>query len=174
MTSQQSSSLDNDVRLRDVTEADLPILFAHQRDPEGNYMAAFTAKDPSDYTEFAERWARRFSDETAIMKVVLVDGQVAGHIVCVGASVPKEVGYWIDRPYWGRGVATRALALLLKQVSTRPLQAHVAKDNIASRRVLEKCGFRICGETKDFANARGKEIEEFVLRLNANEGDKAT
>ena len=51
----------------------------------------------------------------------------------------------------------------------RPMYARVVKDNIASLRVLEKCGFTICGEGKGFAYARGEEVEEFILRLKASE-----
>jgi hypothetical protein len=42
-------------------------------------------------------------------------------------------------------------------------------DRIASIRVLEKCGFTISGEDKGFSNASGEEVEEFVLKLEANE-----
>lgn len=49
--------------------------------------------------------------------------------------------------------------------NVRPLYARVVKDNLASQRVLQKCGFTICGENKGFANARGKEVEEFIMRL---------
>ena len=48
----------------------------------------------------------------------------------------------------------------------RPLYARAAKDNIGSRRVLEKCGFVVIGEDKGYAHARGMETEEVVLRLN--------
>ena len=56
--------------------------------------------------------------------------------------------------------------MFLEFVTVRPLYARAAKDNIGSRRVLEKCGFVICGEDKGFAHARGAEIEEYVLRLD--------
>lgn len=47
----------------------------------------------------------------------------------------------------------------------RPLYARAVKDNIASIRVLEKCGFVLSGEDKGFSNARSKEVEEFILKL---------
>lgn len=84
-----------------------------------------------------------------------------------------EVSYWIGREFWGKGIATRALSELLGHVKMRPLYARAAKDNIASLRVLQKCGFTICGEDKGFASARGEEIEEFILVLGADEGDGA-
>jgi RimJ/RimL family protein N-acetyltransferase len=77
-----------------------------------------------------------------------------------------EVTYWVDRAAWGRGIASRALALLLEEVPTRPLRARAASDNAGSLRVLEKAGFRIIGTEVAFARARGAEIEETILRLD--------
>jgi RimJ/RimL family protein N-acetyltransferase len=54
---------------------------------------------------------------------------------------------------------------LLSRVKVRPVYARAAKDNTASLRVLEKCGFKISGEDKGFSHARGKEVEEFILEL---------
>ena len=56
-----------------------------------------------------------------------------------------------------------------KHVPNLALYACVAKDNSASIRVLEKCGFTISGEDKGFSNARGEEVEEFILKLKADE-----
>ncbi|MGI0149175.1 MAG: GNAT family N-acetyltransferase, partial [Thermoplasmata archaeon] len=69
------------------------------------------------------------------------------------------------REYWGRGFATRALSLFLREVTMRPLYASAAKDNVASLRVLQKCGFTVSRVEKGFANARGEEIEEVMLEL---------
>jgi RimJ/RimL family protein N-acetyltransferase len=66
--------------------------------------------------------------------------------------------------YWGRH-CHQALKFL-KQIETRPLYAHVAKHNIGSRRVLEKCGFMISGEERFFSQILGKDIEEYILVLN--------
>ena len=77
-----------------------------------------------------------------------------------------EITYWLGRDYWGKGIATQALALFLGEVDTRPIHARVAKDNIGSKRVLEKCGFEVVGESRWFANARNKEIDELILKLS--------
>jgi RimJ/RimL family protein N-acetyltransferase len=55
----------------------------------------------------------------------------------------REVGYWVGRDFWGRGLATKALKIFLEIEETRPLYGVVAVHNIASQRVLEKCGFKI-------------------------------
>jgi len=55
--------------------------------------------------------------------------------------------------------------LFLKEIPLRPLYARAAHDNRASIRVLEKCGFVIVGQDRGFSNARGREVEEVILKL---------
>jgi RimJ/RimL family protein N-acetyltransferase len=158
--------MDGDLSLRDVLEADLPVFFAHQLDPEAQAMAAFTPRDPADREAFMARWRRILADPTKISRTIAVDGQVAGSISSYQDEGRTEVTYWLGRDYWGKGLATRALAEFLERADpTRPIHARVAKDNVGSLRVLEKCGFRIVGEDRGFANARGREVEEFLLQL---------
>lgn len=152
----------NSIQLRDVTESDLPIFFEHQLDPDAIEMAAFPARDKD---AFMAHGAKIMVDDSVVLKTVLFNGQAAGNIVSFMQSGKREVGYWIGKEYWGNGIATKALASFLDQVKTRPLYAHVARHNIGSRRVLEKCGFTIMGEDKGFPNARGQEVEEFILKL---------
>lgn len=155
------------IQLRDVTVSDLPHFFQHQLDPEANKMAAFTAKDPADREAFDANWAKRMKHETIMSKTILYAGQVAGNIVSFEYLGQPTIGYWLGKDYWGKGIATKAVDEFLRDLTVRPVYARVAKDNIASRRVLEKCGFRICGEDKGFANARGMEIEEYILIRDA-------
>lgn len=68
------------------------------------------------------------------------------------------------------GVASRALALLLELVPVRPLIGRAASDNAGSLKVLRKAGFEVVGTDTGFANARGAEIEETILRLDVGSG----
>ena len=157
----------SDVLLRDVTEADLPIFFEQQLDPAANHMAAFTAKDPADRAAFTAKWTKILDDDSITKRTIHFGGRVAGSVSAFVApwSGQLEVTYWLGREYWGRGIATKALTEFLGHLKARPVYARAAKDNIASIRVLAKCGFTISGHDKGFANARGEEIEEVVLRL---------
>lgn len=152
-----------EVTLREVRDDDLPIFFTQQLDPDANYMAAFTSKDPTDRAAFDAHWRKIRGDSEIVNRTIEVDGQVAGHIASFVQFGEREVSYWLGREYWGRGIATRALTAFLREYPTRPLHARVVKDNEASLRVLQKCGFVICGEDRGFANARGAEVEEYVL-----------
>jgi RimJ/RimL family protein N-acetyltransferase len=161
----------NDVQLRDVIESDLPVFFEQQLDPEANYMAAFTFRDPTDRNAFMAHWARILADKTNTIQTILFNGQVAGSVACYKDEEfgEMEITYWIGKEYWGKGIATLALSTFLDYVPDRPFYGRAAKDNIASLRVMQKCGFIICGEGKGFAYARGKEIEEYILKLEASE-----
>jgi RimJ/RimL family protein N-acetyltransferase len=156
-----------DIGLRDMTAADLPIFFEQQLDPEANRMAAFTAENPADRPAFMAHWTKILGDETIVTRTIVVDGQVAGHISIFEQFGKPSVSYRIDRRFWGQGVATAALTALLGQVTLRPLYGRAAKDNLGSLRVMQKCGFTICGEDVGFANARGADVEEYILRLDA-------
>jgi RimJ/RimL family protein N-acetyltransferase len=151
--------------LRDVADADLAVFFEHQREPEGVTMAAFTAKDPSDRAAFEAHWSKIRADRCIVNKTIVTEGRVAGHIAVFGPPDEREVTYWLGREFWGRGLASKALAAFLQIVEERPLYARAAKDNLASLRVLEKCGFGLTGYDSGFANARGATIEEALLKL---------
>ena len=142
------------ILLRDVITSDLPIFFEQQLDPVATQMAAFPARDRE---AFMAHWTKILADKSNILKAILFDGQVAGNIVSWQQSGEREVGYWLGREYWGKGIATQALSAFLGHVKTRPLFAHVAIHNLASIRVLEKCGFTITGV----------EVEELILTLSA-------
>ena len=156
----------NKLFLRNVVNDDLPIFFEYQLDQEANYMAAFTAKDPTNQEAFMAHWHRILADKTGIIQTIIFNGQVAGSVSSYEDEGKPEVTYWLGKEYWGKGIATWALKEFLAQKNQiRPIYARVAKDNLGSRRVLEKCGFKIIGEFKGFANARGQEIEELLLEL---------
>ncbi len=153
----------NDVSLRNVIDSDLPILFEQQLDPEASQMAAFPSRDRES---FMAHWIKIMADSSVVLRTILFHGKVAGNIVSWETEGEWEVGYWIGKEYWGKGIATKALRQFLEIVKIRPLFAYVAKHNIASRRVLEKCGFILVREDK-FTDVHGYEVENFVLKLTA-------
>jgi len=156
---------DLNLTLRPTTAADLDILFRFQLDTQAIHMAAFTPKDPADKEAYISKYTRLLNDPTINNQTILLDGVVAGSIAKFIMEGEAEITYWIDKPYWGKGVATRALALFLESEQSRPLHARAAFDNKGSQRVLEKCGFIKTGEDKGFANARQAETVEYIYQL---------
>lgn len=153
------------ISLRAVTGSDLPTFFEQQRDPAAVYMAAFTMKDPNDRAAFDAHWAYILANPDTNIRAIIVDSELAGSVLSYTSEIGPEVSYWIGREFWGRGIATAALREFLKLQTTRPIFARAAADNLASLRVLQKCGFVITGQDKGFANARNRVIDEYVLVL---------
>jgi len=148
----------NAVSLRSVEESDIEVFFRDQADPEGAAMAIFPSRTREGHFE---HWHKILADTTSIIRTVDLDGEVAGNVVSWLSNGERLIGYWIGRSYWGRGVATDALALFVAEVTDRPLVAHVASLNVGSVRVLEKCGFVQRGTNMD------GEVEELVMELPA-------
>jgi RimJ/RimL family protein N-acetyltransferase len=144
-----------DVLLRDVEESDLLTFFEHQLDPEATHMVGFPSRDRAS---FMAHWNRILEVGSVVKKTILFEGEVAGNIVSFVNSGDREIGYWIGREFWGRRVATRALAEFLRLEVRRPLYATVVRNNVASIKVLQNCGFTVSGEEPD----------ELILELEAN------
>ena len=156
------------LRLREVQDDDLPVFFEYNRDPEAVRMAAFTSKDPDDRAAFDAHWTRIRATDKVLIRTIEVDGRIAGSVSSYVMDGNTEVTYWLGREFWGRGIATAALADFLNEQITRPIYARAVKDNAGSLRVLEKCGFVIIGENQGFANGRGQELDDYILELAAD------
>ena len=156
----------NIITLTKTEVEDLNVLFEFQTDKEANLLAAFTPKDPTDKTAYIEKYSKHLADPTINNQTIRVDGVIAGSIAQFVMEGKAEITYWIDRKFWGQGVATTALNDFLKIIRVRPIYGRVAFDNYGSQRVLEKCGFEKIGADRGFANARKEEIEEYIYRLS--------
>jgi RimJ/RimL family protein N-acetyltransferase len=150
------------IRLRPVQPGDLPRMYDLQLDPESNRMAVTI---PRIGEAFDSHWAKALDDPAVSARAVLVGEALVGLISCFPRDGQDHVGYWIDRAYWGMGIASRALHLLLQEVAKRPLVATAATSNGASLRVLQKCGFVIEQVRLSPASERHPECEEAVLVL---------
>lgn len=158
------------VALREVKPSDLQIFYAQQLDPEAIRMAAFVGDDPTDQGAFTAHWAKILAAAQNINRTIMAEGRVAGYIACYPQAERREVTYWLGREFWDRGIATRALEIMLQLVMARPIFARIAADNLGSLRVLQKCGFQIVGKHHGFARGRGEDTEEYILRLDLDCG----
>lgn len=87
-----------DVVLRAVVDEDLTVFFENGRDPEAARMAAFTAKDPEDREVFARFWEKIRREQGVTIRTVLVDGAVAGSVMCYPQEGRSEVTSGIRKP----------------------------------------------------------------------------
>ena len=148
-----------DVRLRATTVEDNEILFRNQLEPDATAMAGFP---PRDRDAFMAHRTKIMADETSEIRTILAGGEVAGDIACWIQDGVREVGYWLGKQFWGRGIATVALRAFVTEVTARPLYAHVVRHNTGSVRVLEKCGFRHLADDERPSDA---DPEEHLLVL---------
>jgi RimJ/RimL family protein N-acetyltransferase len=153
------------VALRRVETTDLDAIFQQVRDPESVRMAAFTPEDPSDRSAFDAHMEKVMSSAEGTFRAITYGDRLVGTISSFVSDGVTEVTYWIDRAYWGQGIASQALAQFLDVVPVRPLRARAASDNAGSLRVLQKAGFHILGTAVSFAPGRGAEIQETILQL---------
>jgi RimJ/RimL family protein N-acetyltransferase len=150
-----------EVSLRQITPDDLPALFENQHDPASAAMAGVPSKGEADFYAHRERVEANPENET---RAIIVDGELAGDVVSWADEGGRHVGYRIAQRFWGRGIATAALQLFLKEVTERPLNADLLQSNTGSRRVLEKCGFRLLGPDEQPIEA---EPDSYYFRLDS-------
>lgn len=154
------------VSLRPSIESDLEVFFINQADEEANQMAAFTSENPLDKEAYFTKWKRLMNDDSIHMQTIILDEMVVGCVVKFVIEGDAEITYATAKEYWNQGITTQAVKQFLQLEKARPLHGRVAYDNIGSQRILEKAGFEKDRKEKGYANARGKEIEEFVYILN--------
>ncbi len=183
------------IMLRETRPEDVEIFFQQVTEPEGMRMVGSVRENHLDRAAYLARWEKILTNEKLIKRTIVVsdraDGNaggaasgdsggqvVAGSINCF-ERVPDpgrpctilpgpEIGYWLGRAHWGKGIASEAVRLLLIEVTRRPLYARAASDNVGSIRVLQKAGFKEIGCEMFFANMRGadgkgEEIEETLM-----------
>jgi RimJ/RimL family protein N-acetyltransferase len=146
---------DGDLVLRPKRRDDLDAITAACQDPE---IPRWTFV-PSPYTRAdAEAFLRSSADEEAAGKsvnflAVDADDRLLGSFSVMEIDRERgfgEIGYWVAAEARGRGVATRAVRLLARwahdELGLTRIEIHTHTDNLASRRVAEKAGFRDTGE----------------------------
>ncbi|MEO0482265.1 MAG: GNAT family N-acetyltransferase [Planctomycetota bacterium] len=151
-----------DISLRRVLPADLPVLFDFQCDVVANQMAVV---NPRSSQGFAEHWDRVLADPQVFVRAVVEDGSLAGSVTCFPLHGKTWVGYWLGRRYWGRGIATQAVSLMLGDIHVRPLFARIAASNLASCRVVERLGFVAAETCHSPATDRFPACHETIYRL---------
>lgn len=143
------------------------MLHAFELDEASNQLAG---TKPRDWETFRARWDEILADadgtKTGVTpRVIVADGVVVGAVNISPHDGCDSIGYWIAREHWGRGIATRAVGLMLGEFARRPLYATAAGFNRASIRVLEKNGFKIVSRraTPETARTVARETVTLVL-----------
>jgi len=157
-----------EIRLRRTTAADVRTLHAFELDTGSNALAG---TKPRDWITFQTRWAEILADPDGTAtgvtpRVILADGTLVGAVNISPHDGSDSIGYWVGREHWGRGIATRAVALMLNEFARRPLFATAAGHNHPSIRVLQKNGFEILSRCMTPETARTVQRETVTLVLS--------
>ena len=133
--------------LRNFEIADKPVIIDILNDPEVTRF--LSSRIPFPYADSDADWWLSVGCKNGIIRAIEVDGNFAG---CIGIEPGQneyaftgELGYWLARKHWGKGIVTEALRTLLAQIKRNNfarVQATVFQGNTASESVLLKCGFK--------------------------------
>lgn len=130
---------------------------------------------PSPYTMAdAMEWIER--NETADLTThfaIVLDSRVAGGCGYMPLEAERrivaELGYWLGEAYWGRGIATAACRALteyaFEQHRLRRIESAVYAPNVASQRVLEKCGYRCEGLIRNAVIKNGEVLDAYLYAI---------
>jgi RimJ/RimL family protein N-acetyltransferase len=165
------------IHLAEIRSQDKVAYLEHLKEKE---IYDHTLRIPFPYTEAdADQWL------ALVAKSTQEHGQPVNWAICneadaliggigfegltIGTSHRAEIGYWLAKPYWGRGIMTavvkKACAYAFAEWNLVKITAHVFTTNPASARVLEKCGFEREGYLKKHYRKDGRLIDAWLYGL---------
>lgn len=135
------------------------------------------SKNPKKITRnFERKWLEktiknyRLKKPTTYNLAILFDGIYVGNIGTHKIDYENsslEIGYWIGKKYWGNGIASKALKLFIKELEEKfkpkRIVGYAFTFNPASKRVMEKCGFKIEGIRKYVFKGKDKFYDDYQL-----------
>jgi RimJ/RimL family protein N-acetyltransferase len=173
MPSDHTVCADHPVSLRPHVHEDADQLAVLLNDPDVTEM---TSTIPYPYARSdAEAFLSSacYDDGNTIRRAIDWRGMLVGSIgLGPRPGGTEEIGYWIGKPYWGKGIASAALEAFLKELAAKgvggPIHAQTVASNEASQHVLLKNGFAYVGEGQCITPARQTEkkpSKRYVLKV---------
>ncbi|MFT4171502.1 MAG: GNAT family protein [Rhodocyclaceae bacterium] len=157
--------------IREWGEADIAALPPIADNPR--IASTLHPRFPTPYThDDAAQWVRYCASSPGNLDRALeIDGTLAGGIGLILRPPPfehsAEIGYWLAEPFWGRGIATAAVALVsdhaFQTLGLGRLEAPVFSWNLASMRVLEKNGFEREGLMRRSMQKDGRLVDRVLF-----------
>jgi ribosomal-protein-alanine N-acetyltransferase len=150
------------LRLRPPRDSDVEDLWPFVSDPELPRMMSWVAHTQRSETLAFIAWTREaLANGTNIAWVIELDGRAMGVIsldqiqfaVRAWRVDCAELGYWIGPPVWGKGLMTEAAQVVMhfgfETLGLHKITVGCIAENVGSRRVIEKLGFRLSGRRED-------------------------
>ncbi|GAA3280115.1 GNAT family N-acetyltransferase [Nesterenkonia halobia] len=154
------------ITLREVQSSDLDRFFEFQQDADAAHMAGFASTNPSDRSIFDHHWHELLSSDDTIVRTIDFDGEPVGSIAAFEDEDSREIMFWTDKRFWGRGLTRSAVTRFLEDFPERPVSARVVVDNGGTLSILQALGFREIGRESSFSNVRAEVVEEILLQLD--------
>ena len=122
----------------------------------------------------AEAWVSRQTGKSPVVDFAICDA--AGPVGGIGFQTRTDdlrhsaaLGYWLGKPFWGRGVMTNAVKTMtaygFETLGLVRIDARVSKGNDASARVLEKAGYKLEGLLRKVALKSGRPTDHFLYAI---------
>jgi ribosomal-protein-alanine N-acetyltransferase len=167
------------VNLRIVTRADALNIYHNISDKDISRFThipdPYKLEDAYDFIKLTHRQRRK---KTAFHFGLenRDNGQIIGGIGLENISEihrKGEIGYWLGKTFWGKGIMVEAINLMLDfcftKVKLHRVQAYVFPDNAGSIRVLEKTGFKREGLIREGFTQRGKHVDVYLYAILEDE-----
>ncbi|WMT39701.1 GNAT family protein [Paenibacillus sp. D2_2] len=129
-----------------------------------------------DSRNFIENVRMRFARNEGYWLGIWMENKLVGSIGFIyldQENKKTEIGYWIGKEYEGRGIITKTVKVLIEYVfnnlTFNKIEIGVATDNLRSRSIPEKLGFKLEGTIRDYEYINGKYHDRLIYGLKSNE-----
>jgi ribosomal-protein-alanine N-acetyltransferase len=167
--------------LREPTEADVPAWYERATDLESAAMAGDPVPESIAMgAQWLARHRERFRQRAGIRWVIVPNGSTQS-VGSIGLAIKSEdarvaeLGVVVGRTYWGRGIGTSAARLVTRfafeALEMSEIRAELLQSNLASRRLLEKVGFRKQRVISDFEKSDAGSEDGYLYVLTPNSGE---
>ncbi len=165
-------ALPNSYYLSSIRAGDQAALVAHLNEPE---LHLYTGSIPYPYTAADADWWVKYrvtAGQDGAKETTFALRQPEGYLIgalnvedlVVGKTFVAEMGYWLAKPEWGKGLMTAAVRAFCRyafeELALHKLEAKVFDQNTGSWRVLEKNGFKLEGYIREHAYRRGEFLDD--------------
>lgn len=137
------------LELRKFEQKDEALLVSYLNDEAQTHF--LSARLPQPYTNEAAHWWVNTGSKIGVVYAIIYNGIFVGSISAIPGEFEKqktaEIGYWVARSYWGKGIGSEALQkftdLLFESTDFIRLNASVFEGNFGSAKVLQKCSYKL-------------------------------
>ena len=172
--------VDDEIEIRSLDESDTETVFAlvdRNREHLRRWLIWVDRSGSPDVTrQFIKDSKRSYENKEAMSAGIWFNGQLAGAIGVVHYdwyNRKLELGYWISTDHEGKGIVTRAVSAMIddafNNLGLNRVEIHCASENIRSRAIPERLGFRQDGVLRESSLLNDEFVDKVVYSMLASE-----